>query len=108
MLIQFFRPASRWLLRFAAALTVFALPAHSAHALVKCVASDGRVTFQDVLCDMNSTSVALHQRFGHVKDKTERSTRDVPQRARSESAAQASSGRPEFGATGGAAGHTLR
>ncbi len=38
---------------------VLACPAQHALAVVKCVDGEGRVTFQDVLCDNASTSVPL-------------------------------------------------
>jgi len=37
-----------------------------AWAMVKCVDGGGRVTFQDVMCDNQSSSVAVLQRFGQA------------------------------------------
>lgn len=37
-----------------------------AWAMVKCVDGGGKVTFQDVMCDNQSSSVAVLQRFGQA------------------------------------------
>ncbi len=60
----FSRPAS--LLRAALALGLLVAPVQAAWAVVKCVSADGRITFQDVGCDVHSTSQPLVKRFGQL------------------------------------------
>ena len=89
MLFQTIRPIPL-LLRAALVLALAAVPAHSALALVKCVGSDGKVTFQDVMCSVDTTSVPVHKRFGQGGD-TKRADEATP-RAKSEPAVQQTAG----------------
>lgn len=87
-----------WLLRAAVVLACVGTT-HSAFALVKCVGSDGSVTFQDTLCHADATSVAVRKRFGH--ESHDKGASEAPRRARTESAPQASAGdRRAFGSAG--------
>lgn len=78
------------LLRAALVLALLAVPAHSAFALVKCVGSDGKVTFQDVMCSVDATSVPVRKRFGQPGDA--KPADEAPPRARPESPAQTTAG----------------
>lgn len=83
-------PTTPLLLRAALVLALLALPAHSAFALVKCVGSDGRVTFQDVMCSVDTTSVPVHKRFGEPGDT--KPADEAPQRAKPEAPPQTTAG----------------
>ncbi len=56
-------------LRAALAFGLLAAPVHAAWAVVKCVSADGRITFQDVGCDVHSTSQPLVKRFGQLSSE---------------------------------------
>lgn len=56
----------RLLPRMVLATSLLATPWASAWAVVKCVAPDGRVTFQDIGCDVHSTAQPLVKRFGQL------------------------------------------
>jgi len=53
------------LLRMAVVAAALVL-SDGASAMVKCVDGGGKVTFQDVMCDNQSSSVAVLQRFGQA------------------------------------------
>lgn len=89
MLFQTIRPVSL-LSRAALVLALAAVPAHSAFALVKCVGSDGKVTFQDVMCSVDATSVPVHKRFGQAGDT--KTADEATPRAKAESATQTTAG----------------
>lgn len=77
------------LLRVALVLALLAVPAHSAFALVKCVDGDGKVTFQDVMCSVDATSVPVNKRFGDASDAKRA---DGAQRSKSVPADQTTAG----------------
>lgn len=58
------------LLRAALATSLLVAPWTSASAVVKCVAPDGHVTFQDVGCSVHSSTQPLRQRFGQLSSET--------------------------------------
>lgn len=77
----------RLLLRAALATSLLAAPWTAAWAVVKCVAPDGHVTFQDVGCNVHSSTQPLLQRFGQLSSeaatpRTPRVQRDAPPQAR--------------------------
>lgn len=70
----------RLLPRLALAAGLLAAPWAPAWAVVKCVAPDGRVTFQDIGCDVHSTAQPLIKRFGQLS--TEEPVPRAPRQAR--------------------------
>lgn len=89
---QIARPTTP-LLRAALVCALLAVPAHSAFALVKCVGSDGKVTFQDVMCSVDATSVPVHKRFGDASDASDAKRAEAaPQRSKAEPAERTTAG----------------